>query len=138
MLQPFPRNFFTHRILTIMLIALCFTWFYQHVYRRVLIGGKTMVMEDATQKSIITLRKNFDRGKVKSLRFYISGKIDGKAGVELLHEQSKRLHFSIGPGKVQSPQEIAWEDDAVTLVYSPENVSQGTLSIRYQFVTDKK
>ena len=139
MFRPFkPRFFFFQRIATVLFSIVIFFWFYDHVYKRVLIGGQTLVVEDVTTKNIVRIRKDFDRGNARSLQLYISGNLNGTAEITRFSENMPRQAYSIGPGKVQLSMESAWEDPSCTLEYTPENVTKGSLAVRYHFATDKK
>lgn len=139
MFRPFnDRYFFLHRILAILFSAVAFFWFYDHVHRKVLIGGQTMVLDDVTTKSILKIRKDFGTGDAKKLRFYVSGTLDGKAYLVSSGENTRPISYAIGPGKINLYEEKVWQDPYCTLDYSPAGVTKGSLSIRYDFSTKKK
>jgi hypothetical protein len=126
------------RAATIVLVLITYYWFYAHVYQRVLIGGQTLVIEDVTTRNILRIRKDFDRGDARKLRLYISGKLNGKAEIIRSSENMPPQSYSIGPGKVALSAESSWQDPSCTIEYTPDQVTKGSLSVRYSFSTDKK
>lgn len=125
------------RLMLVFISAVCFVWFYQNVYQKVW-SGKTVILDDARTKNIITLRKDFDRGEAKKLRLYVFGKIDGNAKVTLSGETQGDQDYLLKPGKIQLRIDQTWKDPKCSLVYTPSNVQTGFLSLRYQFETRQK
>jgi hypothetical protein len=132
------RHFFLHRILALLFSVVAFFWFYDHVYRKVLIGGETLVVQDVTTKSILKIRKDFGSGEAKKLRFFVSGNLKGKAFLVRSSENIRPKSYVLGPGKVEIYDESNWTDESCTFDYSPEGVSSGSLAIRYHFSTGRK
>ena len=128
---------FRQRVVLIFISALCFVWFYQNVYQKVW-GGKTIPLDDIRVKTIITLRKDFDRGEVKKLRLYLFGKIDGNAQITLSSETQNPEEYLLKPGNIRLRIDQEWKDPKCTLEYTPQNVQKGFLTLRYHFETQKK
>ncbi len=125
------------RLMLIFISAVFFVWFYQSVYQKVW-TGKTLIVEDVRTKNIITLRKDFDRGAAKKLRLYLFGQIDGNAQITLSSETEKPEEYLLKPGNIQLRIDRKWEDPKCSLEYTPQNVKNGFLSLRYHFETEKK
>ncbi len=137
--KPFqPKNFYLRRLAAVVLSMLMFLWFYHHVYRRVLIGGQTVVFENVSTKNIVRLRKDFGSGSSKRLQLYFSGNLNGKAVVSRYSENAPRQEYPVGPGKVSLSLEEEWQDPDCSIDYNPESVTAGSLAVRYQFITNRK
>lgn len=125
------------RLAIFSLSALCFVWFYQNVYQKVL-EGKTIALDDVRTRSILTLRKDFDRGDAKRIRLYLSGQIDGQAQITLSDENGFSTKQLLSPGKVSVKINQAWNAPICVLEYNPLDVGVGFLYLRYQFETKRK
>ncbi len=124
--------------LAAILLSVCMVyWYYFEIYSKV-IGGKTMYMEDVRSKSIMTLRKDFDKGETYAIRAYISGHLEGRAHLYQSGQTKQPQHeYTLGPGKVRIRIRQDWTDPEYRLVYEPEDVQTGYLTIRYHFHTKK-
>lgn len=132
------RRLFWQRIVGALLIVSCFFWFYHHIYRRVLIGGRTITVEDPRSKNILTLRKDFSSGDAQSIRLYFIGELNGKARLHITDRKKADYSYSVGPGKFTLPVELAWTEPLCAVEYDPENVTAGQVAVRYSFATGKK
>ncbi len=96
-----------------------------------------VILDDVRAKSIVNLRKDFDRGEVYAMRAYIWGRLEGRARIYETTEGGKTREFTAGPGKVSARINQNWKDPKYTLIYEPEDVRSGHLSVRYLFNTKK-
>lgn len=131
------RISFRDRALIFFISAMCFVWLYQNVYQKVW-EGKTIALDDVREKSIVTLRKDFDRGQAKKLRFYLFGKIDGTATLVVSGQTQEPEEHVLGPGDVRLKIDRKWTGPKCMLEYFPENVESGFLTLRYRFDTERK
>lgn len=128
---------FRDRFIIFFISAMCFAWFYANVYQKVW-EGKSIILDDARTKNIVTLRKDFDRGEAKKIRMYVFGKIDGNARIVLSSQTQEPQEYKLAPGNVRLKIDREWTDAKCVLEYIPENVESGFLTLRYRFDTRRK
>ena len=131
------RISFRDRVFIFFISAMCFVWFYQNIYQKVW-EGKTIAFEDVRGKSIVTLRKDFDRGQAKKIRLYLFGKLDGTARIIFSGQSEEAEEHLLGPGDVRLKIDKEWTGPKCILEYQPENVESGFLTLRYRFDTERK
>ena len=120
------------RKLLIASILLAVFWFF-HDYQGKIPGGRALVIEDATQKNIITVRKSTDQGDVRALALYVFGEIDGTAEMILSDKTGWVYSYRIGPGRVALKAGGHWHDEKCAIHYDPLDVRSGNLAFRYRF-----
>jgi hypothetical protein len=133
--RPESRPMIRKPLIASMILAV-FWFFYD--FQGKIPGGRVVVIEDAAQKNIITIRKSTDQGDVHALALYVFGEIDGTAEMVLADEKGWAYSYRIGPGRVALKAGGNWHDGKCAIHYDPRDVRSGDLAFRYRFRASKK
>ena len=138
--QPFFKILRRRLIFAGVLIAACFV-FTQWILPMVHTPSASVVLNEAHQRQLLKLRKNFQSGSVYSLKMHVHGHLNGTAMLRLFDSVDiSKVHREerIGSGGVDTQIMNDWYTDDCRLEYEPLSATQGTLKIDYQFKTLKK
>ena len=88
----------------------------------------------STDKEQQIALRNSNGGNVHALKIEVTGYIDGEASMFLLLNQEPYETRNLG-GDIDVRWQGDWYENEAVLVYTPLNVSEGELMIRYSFGT---
>ena len=119
-------------MLCILLLPVIFvlSWY---LYNYFLIGGKTIQIEDVTNKTTITLTTEAHQKQMTTIGIILSGDINGSAAISVYNEVEQVFEIDIEKGKVNINKRGGCYTDKCTVEYEPLSVSSGKLQIKYKF-----
>jgi hypothetical protein len=96
------------------------------------VTNQTSQVTDVTTPEAVVLSKTEDQGEVHALLITGSGEIRGRGEISLILNGEVYLAETLS-GTVAFRWETDWYADEAEIRYTPELVTEGDLSLKYQF-----
>jgi hypothetical protein len=90
-------------------------------------------LTDVTQKQIFVLKKPKPRKEIRKLQVRVRGEIDGTAKLMLLLKRDVYDSIEL-EGTFDLEMTNEWKLDTARFIYDPVNVTNGTVSLIYEFL----
>lgn len=93
-----------------------------------------MRLSSLTEKSILNLHREKKMAHSNYVHLQVKGVLDGKAQIiagDITGDG--RSVYLLSPGKVDLTVNILWKEPKLSLMYIPDNVGSGELTISYEF-----
>ena len=94
--------------------------------------NQTYEVKDVTKKETIKLKKAPGEGNIHTLSISVSGNIDGTAEISLILKGKPYKSEAIS-GAFNFKWNGDWYSNEAVVLYSPNTVSKGTMTLRYKF-----